>query len=244
MVCPSGVRRMWTLGGGVYICAVRHGHLFLNLGLWNGIIPAIWQHFWAKSKEHKLCVLPLVSNTWNKLLHKPICDCSFGIIWINKNSGKTLLFIFAFLSSRGYWVEKSLNIFRFKNINLSMLEVWINSEIQIYNNNQTKYYRSWRMWLGGGTYGSMPPLRTPLVCPVHWLASLEPKFKRESNFYRYLVLVEYSQSGRILPKLYKILLKQGKSPLCISQRWSLWKLVAYESGRKKSFNYMYGIVHY
>ena len=34
-----------------------------------------------------------------------------------------------------------------------MLEVWIDSEIQIYNNNnnQTKYYRSWRMWLGHAT---------------------------------------------------------------------------------------------
>ena len=59
---------------------------------------------------------------------------------INKNNCKILLFIFAFLSSRGYWVEKSLNTFGFKNINLSMLKIWIGSEIQIYNNNnnQTK----------------------------------------------------------------------------------------------------------
>ena len=69
-----------------------------------------------------------------------------------------MLFIFAFLSSRDYWVEKSLNTFGFKNINLSMHEVWIDSEIQIYsnNNNQTKYYRSWRVWLGGG--GAYAPL--------------------------------------------------------------------------------------
>ena len=84
-------------------------------------------------------------------MHQPICDCSFGVIWINKNNCNTLLFIFAFLFSRGYWVEKSLNAFGFKNINLSMLEIWIDSDIQIYNNNnnQMKYYRSWRMWLGG-----------------------------------------------------------------------------------------------
>ena len=60
--------------GGVYIRAVRRVHLgrsrgmpsmenFWNLGLRNGIIPAFWQHFWAKSKGHKLCVFPLVSNT-------------------------------------------------------------------------------------------------------------------------------------------------------------------------------------
>ena len=77
-----------------------------------------------------------------------------------------MLFIFAFLSSRGYWVEKSINTFGFKNINLSMLEVWIDSEIQIYNNNnnQTKYYRSWRMWLG-----ATPPLAHTTVSELHWL---------------------------------------------------------------------------
>ena len=59
-----------------------------------------------------------------------------------------MLFIFAFLCRR-YWVEKSLNTFGFKNIKLSMLEVWIDSEIQIYNNNNNQMkYRSWRMWLG------------------------------------------------------------------------------------------------
>ena len=79
-------------------------------------------------------------------------------LWRNLNQQitvKPLLFIFTFLSSRDYWVEKSLNTFGFKNMNLSMLEVWIDSEIQIYhkNKNETKYYRSSKMWLEGGGGG-------------------------------------------------------------------------------------------
>ena len=99
-------------------------------------------------------------------MHQPICDCSFGVIWINKNNCKTLLFIFAFLSSRGYWVEKSINTFGFKNINLSMLEVWIDSEIQIYNNITIK-----RNIIEAEEcdWGRPPPLAHTTVSELHWL---------------------------------------------------------------------------
>ena len=129
----SGVRRMWTLGGGCMVAGMPPGE-FLKFGYLK----------WHYSR----ILTALLSEI--QATHK--------VIWINKNNCKTLLFIFTFLSSRGYWVEKSLNTFVFKNINLSMLEVWIDSEIQIHNNNnnQTNYYRSWRMWFGGRTR-PLPP---------------------------------------------------------------------------------------